>query len=300
MVFYLLLGYITFKELSNKKASFETYQRILLKWMTSAVFFSSFWIFETIFYFIPTSFIKLPLGLWILLPQFFGEYTIYNMFYEGFDKLEYYFRDIRNVIASALFGITFSISTQSFAIIKKFVPTDKLKDFQNQIRGLDKELNDELRLRKQILQQMTGKDPMSKKNVNEDDLRDSTVVHHGKRKQKEQTYYRPPTGQIYTPVGLFTRTPSNLKASSSVLETSGTNITEENEDEGIKKSRTSVKKNKFGKQNSNDDRDSLGNLGKASSYIDPKLLQNRRGMEDIEFVDREEYQKLKDEAKKYR
>lgn len=108
-LFYLLLGYITFKELNNKRIEEGTLQRILLKWMTSAVFFSSFWVVESTLTFVPTSLIKLPMGLWILLPQFYGEFTIFNLFSDAFDLLENYFRSTRNAISSGLFGVSFSL-----------------------------------------------------------------------------------------------------------------------------------------------------------------------------------------------
>lgn len=293
IVFYLLLGYITFKELSNKRCSPETHERILLKWMISAVFFSGFWVFESLFFFIPTSIFKLPLGLWILMPQFYGEYWIYNMFADIFEHLEYYFRSVRNFVASNIFGVTFTLSTHSFGIIKKFIPTDKLKEFQNNIRDLDKEINDELRLRKTILQQMSSKDYKSPTNRNSDEtLRDSTVIHGGSRKNKPPTYFRPPTGQIYTPVGMFT------KSSTSVLETSHTNLTDDQPNSGDLRGSIS-KTAKHSKKSSKDmsAKKAMNNLGRGSSYIDPKLSQ-RMNDSQLSYQDKDDYKKTKKSAKK--
>lgn len=283
MLLYMLLAYITFKELSNKNATHDTYQRILLKWITSSVFFSGFWVFESVFYFLPTSFVKLPIGVWLLMPQFYGEYTIYNMFSEVFDNLEYYFRNVRNSIASGVFGIAFSLCTGSFDVIKKFIPNDKLKDFQNRIRVLDKELNEELKLRKTILLQMGkgSKPPMSGKR--DDLLRDSTVIDDKPRERKNLKYFKPSTGQIFTPVGMFTRMQSGVLDADDVLKTESFKDDLSRTDIGAKKAPL----RKADSASKTPQADRLGGKG-TSSYIDPKLA-SKMGMSDFIFEDKDEY-----------
>uniref|UniRef100_A0A7S3JAQ8 Uncharacterized protein n=1 Tax=Euplotes harpa TaxID=151035 RepID=A0A7S3JAQ8_9SPIT len=276
MLSYLLLGYITFKELSNKKADPLTHHRILLKWMTSAVFFSSFWIVEAVFTFTPTSLIKLPMGLWILMPQFYGEYTIYNMFAEVFEKLEYYFRNIRNVTTASFFGSSFAVSSHLFSMTKQYISTDRLRDFQNKIRELNKELDDELKFRKFIT---NSKQPSSNQF-----LRDSTVLGMGSKPPTNPRLAKP-TGQIYTPVGMFTKQPVINKATGSVLDTVGTNISEESYEKKDKRHKAKINSRE------REDRQSLQNLGKASSYIDAKLTEKLKSS-DL-YATKDEFRKSK-------
>jgi hypothetical protein len=280
MLFYILLAYITFKELSNKNASHDTHKRILLKWITSTVFFSSFWIFEFVFYLFPTSFVKLPLGLWLLMPQFYGEYTIYNMFAEVFDNLEFYIRYVRNAIASGLFGITFTICASSFDIIKKFIPNDKLKDFQNRIRFLDKELNEEMRLRKTIMQQMNRNSKPPKVGDLDVHMRDSTVIDEKPRQRKNLKYFKPSTGQIFTPVGMFTRTQSGISNDEDV-----TNYNTVRDD--LSRTETGVQQRMKAGLSKTAQKDRLGGKG-TSSYIEPGLAA-KMGSTDFIFEDKDEY-----------
>jgi hypothetical protein len=286
VIFYLLLAYITFKELSKRKSEESTHQRILLKWMTAAVFFSSFWVIEYVLYFIPTFIIKLPLGLWIMMPQFYGEYTIFNMISDLFEHLEYYFRFVRNSLSSGMFGATFSLCISSFSIIKKFIPTDRLKDFQNEIRKLDKEMNDELRLRKLIRMNMSGGTPGGYNTPGGHfdqtrDRRDTTIMNPDQQRNRNPVYYKPPTGQIYTPVGMHTRAPLVTSTSESIKE-----VDELNFANNVKKSRTSVKSSKHSRQSSKERSiNKLANVGHSSSYIDPKLLNRQtsdKGLEEYQ------------------
>jgi len=291
MMFYALLAYITFKELSNKRASEETHQRILLKWITSAVFFSGFWIIEYMFYFLPTSFFKLPIGLWILMPQFYGEYTLYNMFSEFFEKLEYSFRNVRNTIASTIFGSTFLFSVQCFETIKKFIPNSRLQEFQNEVRTLYQEVNKEIKLRKDMSDSKSMRGMKSPHPKSSEELRDSTVNHVGERKKKPPMYFKPPTSQIYTPVGLFTT------HSQSVLETGSANLNEEvAEVDELRKSTTSVKKGKHSRKDSKKSRTSIKKsiqeVGRGSSYIDPNLAKKMNST-DFEFIEKEDYSNSK-------
>lgn len=291
ILLYLNLGLMTFEELNKKEKTEDTQKRVLLKWMIATVFFSCFWIFEWTFSFLPTSFVKLPLGLWIMLPQFYGEYMLLNMLADVFDKLEYYPRKVRNSVASGIFGVPFAICTHSFSAMKKYIPTDKLKDFQNQIRTLDKEINDEVRIRKTIMQQMSGKDYKagSGKNYAADMLRDSTIVNPMKR-AKPPTYFNPPGGHIYTPVGMFT------KSSSSLLEV------DENQEEdfaGYKHSRTVIKEAPNSRQGSErGSKRGLASVGKTSSYIDPQLSEKLNSPADIKYEDKDTYRRSRKSTKK--
>jgi hypothetical protein len=280
MLFHILLAYITFKELSNKNASHETHKRILLKWITSTVFFSSFWIFEFVFYLFPTSFVKLPLGLWLLMPQFYGEYTIYNMFAEVFDNLEFYIRYVRNAIASGLFGLTFKICASSFDVIKKFIPNDKLKDFQNRIRFLDKELNEEMRLRKTIMQQMNRTSKPPRIGELDDHLRDSTVIDERPRQRKNLKYFKPSTGQIFTPVGMFTRTQTAMTNDDDIVKYDSVK-------DDLSRTETDVRQRVKAGLSKTTQKNRLGGKG-TSSYIDPGLAA-KMGNTDFIFEDKDEY-----------
>ena len=280
-LFYLLLGYITFKNLNEKDVKTETLHRILLKWMTSAVFFSGFWIWETFMPFIPTSFVKLPLGLWILMPQFYGEYTIYNLFSDLFEKLEYYFKNIRNVSTATIFGISLTVSTYLFSLMKKFMTNEKIKDFQNKIRELDKEINDELKLRKMI-------------QINN---QASSGLTPGGRPPINTKLMKLPTNQIYTPVGTFTRAPTQI---TKPLLTQDTNISEENEFIEKHKQHSAVKSSKNSRKNSNEEesKKTLANAGKASSFIDPKLVDKLSKAESMDFVTKEDFRGSRKSSKK--
>lgn len=278
-VFYLLLGYITFKELSNRHVEESTLQRILLKWMIAAVFFSSFWVIEYFFYFLPTSFAKLPLGLYILLPQFYGEYKIFNLFSDLFEFLEYYFRNIRNSVSSGIFNFTFGICMSSFTIIKKFIPTDKLKESQNELRKLDKEMNDELRLRKLIKQQMSGTGSGYQTPGGPNDRRerrDTTIINPDLAKAGTGMHYKPPSaGNIYTPVGLYTKPPLINNFTKSIAESD-----EFSSDKNQNESKTAVKSNRHSRKSSKEQFDLPKAKGSSSSYVDKSLLNRQSSQKE--------------------
>lgn len=153
---YLNLGWITYKTLKIRQKSSSTMDRILLKWITSAILFSTFPLIQTVVYFIPLYPLKLLLGCWILLPQFHGEYTNYYAWSTVLEKLENVFGGTRTKICWTIFETTFSICVTSFKLSKKYVLTSELKMLQQQIRGMEGEVTKELGIRKKIRLQMQG------------------------------------------------------------------------------------------------------------------------------------------------
>ena len=76
---YVQLSYITFKQLRDKQSKEDVQMRVLLKWITSTIFLNCFWTVEIMLFFFPTSLIKLGVGCWIMMPQYFGEYMIFGL-----------------------------------------------------------------------------------------------------------------------------------------------------------------------------------------------------------------------------
>jgi len=74
----------------------ELIVKFLLKWITAILFFHLFWLAEYILFFFPTSLIKIWLGLWILLPNYSGEFFLYNLLSDKLEKFEYVMRVYRN------------------------------------------------------------------------------------------------------------------------------------------------------------------------------------------------------------
>ena len=136
-------------------------------------------------------------------------------------------------------------------------------------------MNDELRLRKLIRQQMSGSTGGGYKTPggNEYNRRDTTILHPDKVRPKNPLYYKPPTGQIYTPVGVFTRPPMATIPSRGIEE-------EGDQEYDKKKSRTSTKSNKNSRNASRDKhRTSAKKANKKSNYIDPKLLSRQQSLD---------------------
>lgn len=223
------------------------------------------------------------MGLWILMPQCYGEYVLYNMLSDLFEKLEYYFRNIRNVSTASIFGISFTISAYLFSLMKKFISNDKLKDFQNKVRELDKDINLELKLRKVIKSTTQG----------------NIGLNIGARPPVNSKLMKLPTNQIYTPVGTFTRAPTFNKPLLT-QETIVTNITEENENFEGKQQHSAAKASHNSRKNSNEEeaKKTLSNIGKASSFIDPKLAEKLSKTGSMEFVTKDDYKSTKKSSKK--
>lgn len=217
------------------------------------------------------------------MPQFYGEYIIYSVFSDLFEKLEYYFRNIRNISTASVFGVSFTISAHLFSIMKKFISNDKLKDFQNKVRELDKEINEELKLRRLI--QINNQPNMG--------------INSGQRPPINSKLMKMPTNQIYTPVGTFTRAPTYLNKPLLTQETLGSNITEENEAlEGKGQTSTSKTAKKLKGSNEEESKKSLAGLGKASSFIDPRLAEKLSKTGSMEFVTKDEHRSSRKSTKK--
>ena len=66
--------------------------RVLLKWIISTLFMTCFWVVEWALFFFPTSLIKIWVGSWIMLPEYFGEYSMFNMVSDRLESFEHGFQ----------------------------------------------------------------------------------------------------------------------------------------------------------------------------------------------------------------
>jgi len=81
---------------NERKKNEDLLIKTLLKWIISILFFKLFWLAEYVLILVPTSVVKIWLGLWIMLPNFSGEFFIYNLFSDKLEKFELQMRIFRN------------------------------------------------------------------------------------------------------------------------------------------------------------------------------------------------------------
>ena len=148
-------------------------------------------------------------------------------------------------------------------------------------------MNDELRLRRLIRQQMSGGTPGSGYGT-PGSRRDTTVLQTDPQIPKNTHFYKPPSCPIYTPVGTFTKIPLAAGSSNEIKEESDTS-----NDAGVKQSRQSITSSKSNKNSrkSSIEKNKLANSGHSSSYIDPDLLKRSQNQKATGKEDRKSIKK---------
>jgi len=91
----------------------------LKKWIVITIFYQADWIFNILGYVLPAMpLVKLLLGLWILAPQFKGEFFIYHFLIEYLLQFEHYILNIRCQFSS---NIVYYSQLVSFFVLRKTI-----------------------------------------------------------------------------------------------------------------------------------------------------------------------------------
>jgi hypothetical protein len=115
------------------------------------LFFKFFWIIEKFIFILPTAPIKIWLGLWIMLPNFYGEFFMYNLLSDKLDRFEKEIRRGRNRIFAKIMSSAFTLSNATFKVSKPYIHTDILKKFKERLETMLEEIDNELEMRKKIV-----------------------------------------------------------------------------------------------------------------------------------------------------
>ncbi len=84
-----------------------TRPRIVAKFVVGALFFTFFWVYEYVFFFMPfKSLFKMIIGSWIFLPEYYGEMFIFHLFEDKLVEFERAMRRIRNFMANLICSIS--------------------------------------------------------------------------------------------------------------------------------------------------------------------------------------------------
>lgn len=117
--------------------------KTVLLWITkinyriaAVVFLKLFWIVERVFFFLPTAPIKIWLGLWIMLPNFHGEFFMYNLLSDKLDRFEREIRKIRNQIYGKLTSVFLTSGQYVFTKSRAYIHTELLRSFREQIAAM--------------------------------------------------------------------------------------------------------------------------------------------------------------------
>ncbi len=112
-----------------------------------------FWIIEKIIFFVPTGPIKLMLGLWIMLPNFYGEFFMYNLLSDKLDIVVNYIRKYRNKFFGKITFHLLNFSHKSFDLSKQYISNDLLKTYEDELNSMLSTIKEEIDLRNRL----TGK-----------------------------------------------------------------------------------------------------------------------------------------------
>lgn len=118
--------------------------------ITAILFFKFFWIIEKVIFILPTAPIKIWLGLWIMLPNFSGEFFMYNLLSDKLERFEKEIRRGRNKIFAKIMSVAFSLASATFKISRPYIHTDNLKRFKESLDKMLGEIENELEIRKKI------------------------------------------------------------------------------------------------------------------------------------------------------
>lgn len=118
--------------------------------ITAILFFKFFWIIEKVIFILPTAPIKIWLGLWIMLPNFSGEFFMYNLLSDKLERFEKEIRRGRNKIFAKIMSTAFTLASATFKISRPYIHTDNLKRFKESLDKMLGEIENELEIRKKI------------------------------------------------------------------------------------------------------------------------------------------------------
>jgi hypothetical protein len=107
------------------------------------LFFKFFWIFEKLLFFLPffpTAPIKIWIGLWIMLPNFSGEFFMYNLLSDKLDHFEKEIRRGRNKIFAKIMSSAFTLASSTLKISRPYIHTDNLKRFKESLEAMLSEI----------------------------------------------------------------------------------------------------------------------------------------------------------------
>ena len=127
------------------------FSKIFYKYrITAILFFKLFWIIEKFIFVIPTAPIKIWLGLWIMLPNFSGEFFIYNLLSDKLIRFEQEIRRTRNKFFAKVMQSAFDLANYTFKVSRPYIHTDNLKKFREALDKMHLEIDIELDIRKKI------------------------------------------------------------------------------------------------------------------------------------------------------
>jgi hypothetical protein len=124
------------------------------------LFLKTFWIIEKLIFIVPTAPVKLGLGLWIMLPNFYGEFFLYNLISDKLEKFEKEIRRYRNKFFGKTTFLFFNLSHKCFNLSKPYIHTDLLKTFKEDLNSMLNSIEEEFELRRK----MNGSTGMISKN----------------------------------------------------------------------------------------------------------------------------------------
>ena len=143
--------------------------------ITAILFFKFFWIVEKVIFILPTAPIKIWIGLWIMLPNFHGEFFMYNLLSDKLDRFEKEIRRGRNRIFAKIMSSAFTLAKATFKVSRPYIHTDNLKRFKESLETMLGEIESELEIRKKIV---TSEEPAMQT------MRDSTVLNFDRQSLK--------------------------------------------------------------------------------------------------------------------
>jgi hypothetical protein len=97
---------------------------------------------------IPTSLVKIWIGLWILLPNFHGEFFFFNLISDKLEKFEYQMRVGRNWVVQRIVEYSVKVSRFFFSISKPYLKTEYVKTLKEFLALIYSDMSKELLLRK--------------------------------------------------------------------------------------------------------------------------------------------------------
>ena len=114
------------------------------------MFIKTFWIIEKFLFILPTAPIKIWLGMWIMLPNFHGEFFMYNLLSDKLDKFEKEIRRYRNKFFGKTTFLFFDLAHKCFNMSKPYIHTDLMKKFKEDLNSMLNDIEEEFDLRRKM------------------------------------------------------------------------------------------------------------------------------------------------------
>jgi hypothetical protein len=99
---------------------------------------------------VPVAPVKLLIGLWIMLPNFYGEFFMYNLLSDKLDRFEKEIRRYRNKFFGKTTFFFFNMAHQGFNISKPYIHTELLKTFKEDLTSMLNSIEEEFELRRKM------------------------------------------------------------------------------------------------------------------------------------------------------